>query len=83
MAIEIVAGVLVVLLALVSTAALYIGMCALFGLTRFVRCRDCRSLTFTATEDRACLSCRHRRLMHPGAMLHHVRLAHHGGDHLG
>jgi hypothetical protein len=77
-AIVVVTGVLVVGLAIVTTAAAYVGLLGIAGAVRFVRCDRCGHLGMTSVSEplRSCASCRHGRLLHPLLALHHADVAH-------
>jgi hypothetical protein len=65
--------VLVVTLSTLATAALWIGILGVLGAVRLVRCPRCDRLELisASTPSRACLRCRHQRLLHP-VMTHHA-----------
>jgi hypothetical protein len=71
-------GVLVLPLALVSLVAFYIGFFGAFGGVRMVRCDRCGHLGMASPREplRSCARCRHGRLLHPVAALHHGRQGH-------
>lgn len=72
MTIEIITGVLVGILAVVSVAAALIGLAGMFGLVRTSRCPGCGRFGVTVIDSAAanCLNCRHERMLHPVAVLH-------------
>lgn len=80
MVLYIVIGVLVGGLALASFAALVVGVLALIGGVRLERCSHCRHLFAAPTaasdgggaQSTVCPFCRHGRLFHPIATLHHA-----------
>lgn len=74
MAVEVLIAVLVALLALVTLVAAYVGILGVFGGLRLSRCRQCNHLGITSIHDpnAGCTYCRHDRLLHPVAALHHV-----------
>ena len=81
MIVEVVIGVLVSVLLVVTTIAALVGLAGMFGVLRIVRCKQCGRLDMTSASDptRSCLYCRHERLLHPVSVLHHVPDAHHPG----
>lgn len=76
--VEALAGVLVLALALVMTAGVYLGLLAIVGAIRFVKCDRCGHLGMTSASEplRTCTVCRHGRLFHPLLALHHDYLGH-------
>jgi len=83
-AVEVLTAVVVLALAIVTTAAFYVGVLGALGLIRYVRCDRCGHLGLTSASEplRSCLHCRHGQLFHPHFALHHAR-AEHGSDRLG
>jgi DNA-directed RNA polymerase subunit RPC12/RpoP len=81
-ALEALISVLVAVAFLLGTAALWIGFLGVIGAVRFVRCEECGriELVSTAAPARACLRCRHRRLLHPVTSVHDA-LHHEGHTH--
>ena len=75
---EVLTLVLIAVLALAASAAIYIGVIGLMGGFYFVRCVGCGHLTFSATKapQRSCMHCRHPVLMHPFHAVHHPRNVH-------
>jgi hypothetical protein len=81
MAIEILIGVLVAVLALATVAAAYLGLAGITGVIRFGRCEHCGRLGVTSAEEhlQSCMNCRHERILHPILVLHRSWHAHHMG----
>jgi hypothetical protein len=79
--VEVLAAVLVGVLALATLLAMYGGLLGLLGVMRFVPCDLCGHLGMTSASEplRTCTRCRHGRLLHPLWALHHS----HGGHHRG
>jgi hypothetical protein len=79
--VEVLAGVLVAALLVATTVMAYAGMLGILGFVRFVRCDHCAHLGLTSTLNplRSCAYCRHGRLLHPLASLHHAHAAKIGG----
>lgn len=75
---EVLTVVLIAVLALAASAAIYIGVIGLLGGFYFVRCAECGHLTFSATKrpQPSCMHCRHPVLMHPLHAVHHPRNVH-------
>lgn len=65
---------LVMVLSVVTTAALYLGLLGVLGAVRMVRCDRCRHWGWTSTTQplRSCPRCRHGNLLHPLLALHHL-----------
>jgi hypothetical protein len=78
MAIYVVIAILVGVLAVVTFAALAVGVLSLLGVLRLERCARCGHLT--ATEARfpplTCAQCRHPHLAHPIASWRHIQFRH-------
>lgn len=76
--VEVLAGVLVLALALVMTIGVYLGLLGFVGAVRLVRCDRCGHLGLTSASEprRTCAVCRHGRLLHPLLTLHHAHLVH-------
>ena len=68
MDVEIVAGILVGLLALVTVTAIAVGVLGTFGGLHLLRCSQCGHLAFTARDAHpdGCGYCRHPHLTHLG-----------------
>ena len=75
---EVLTVVLIAVLALAASAAIYIGVIGLMGGFYFVRCAACGHLTFSATKRprASCVHCRHPVLTHPLHAVHHPRNVH-------
>lgn len=58
---------LIVVLALATTAAIYLGLINWIGGAFVVRCAACHHLTFSSANapQASCTHCRHQALMHP------------------
>jgi hypothetical protein len=63
----------VAILAIIATAAIYVGLLNWMGAFYVVRCRACHHLTFSSANQsrESCAHCRHPVLMHPIYSLHH------------
>lgn len=72
MLIYVVLAVLVGLLAIATVMAQAVGLLALGGVVRLMRCSGCGHLTITdpQTKPASCPYCRHEHLAHPLAALH-------------
>jgi DNA-directed RNA polymerase subunit RPC12/RpoP len=72
---EVLTVILIAVLALGATLAIYIGVIGMLGGFYFVRCADCGHLSLSATKwpRNACAHCRHPVLMHPLHAVHHPR----------
>jgi DNA-directed RNA polymerase subunit RPC12/RpoP len=59
--------ILIAMLALAATVAIYIGLIGLLGGLYIVECSQCGHLTFSSTNrpGPSCVHCRHPVLMHP------------------
>ncbi|MGH8862689.1 MAG: hypothetical protein ACRDVG_15900 [Jatrophihabitantaceae bacterium] len=79
MAIYIAIAVLVGLLAIVSLAAMGIGLLGAAGLLRLERCLHCGHLAVATRNEtpQSCPYCRHTHLVHPLAALHRSGHPHH------
>jgi hypothetical protein len=79
MAVEILIGVLVAVLAVATVAAAYLGLAGVVGVIRFGRCEHCGRLGVTRAEEHllSCLNCRHERILHPILVLHRTWESHH------
>ncbi len=77
---EIVAGILVGLLALASVAAMVIGVLGSFAGLHLMRCAQCGHMAFTTTDrhPQECGYCRHPHLTHLGLDLLRTRPARSG-----
>lgn len=75
---EIVAGVLVGLLALASVTAMVIGVLGSFGGLHLMRCAQCGHMAFTTVEKHpdGCRHCQHPHLIRLGPDLRRSRTAH-------
>jgi DNA-directed RNA polymerase subunit RPC12/RpoP len=78
MAIEVLAGVLVVLLVAATVAAFVIGLLGVGGAAPLLRCARCGhlSLAIGRSAPRDCSYCRHEHLFHPIDALRHVHTPH-------
>lgn len=74
--VEIVAGVLVCMLAIGTVIAIYVGLLGILGAVRLVRCDRCGHLGMTSASQplRSCSHCHHGQLLHPLYALHHAHL---------
>jgi hypothetical protein len=74
MAVEAVAIVIAVALAVITFVAADVALLVIVGLVRISRCGRCHRLSLTRTEGplRACIRCRHERVFHPVQTLHHT-----------
>ncbi len=79
MAVEVVAIVLAVGLAVLTFVAADVALLVIVGALRIARCGHCHRLSLTRTEGplRACVRCRHERVLHPVQTLHHASTAPH------
>ncbi len=78
MIVEVLVGVLVAALLIVTTVMAYIGMLGILGVVCLVRCDRGGHLGVTSPHEplRSCTYCRHGRLIHPLATLHHAHALH-------
>jgi DNA-directed RNA polymerase subunit RPC12/RpoP len=69
---------LIILLAMATIAALYLGLMNWIGAAHVVRCSTCHHLTVAAARQpqQSCPHCRHPMLLHPLYAAHHPRTAH-------
>ncbi|WP_193047643.1 hypothetical protein [Mycolicibacterium baixiangningiae] len=69
---------LIILLAVATIAALYLGLMNWIGAAHVVRCSTCHHLTVAAARQpqQSCPHCRHPMLLHPLYAAHHPRSAH-------
>jgi len=76
MALYVIIAVLVGLLGIATIIAMAIGLLSIAGVLRLDRCEHCGHLTVNdaRTAPQSCMYCRHERLTHPLATLHHVHL---------
>ncbi|ANW66264.1 hypothetical protein BCA37_24230 [Mycobacterium sp. djl-10] len=67
----------IVVLALATTAAIYLGLLNWIGAFYVVRCGACHHLTFAGADRTppSCPHCRHPVLLHPLHAAHHPRTA--------
>ena len=70
MAVYVVAGVLVAVLAVASLIAFAVGVLGAFGAPCLIRCAQCRHMTLGVRHSTNCLQCRHPRPKHPIAAGH-------------
>lgn len=77
---EVVAGVMVLVLAVVTTVGVIIGCLSVLGALKFSHCEHCKRLTFMqrSEDERVCWQCRHALLIHPVHALHGFHLFHRG-----
>jgi hypothetical protein len=77
--VEILVVVLSTLLFIVVVAALWVGLLGVIGAVQFARCDRCGHLGLTSASEplRACIRCRHGRLLHPVVAVHHGHVVHH------
>jgi DNA-directed RNA polymerase subunit RPC12/RpoP len=75
---EVLTVILIAVLALGASAAIYLGVLGLLGGFYFVRCAQCGHLTLSATRrpKASCVHCRHPVLMHPFHAVHHPKNVH-------
>lgn len=68
---------LIIVLAMATIAALYLGLMNWVGAAHVVRCSTCHHLTVAAARapQQSCPHCRHPVLTHPIYALHHPRSA--------
>ena len=66
---------LIAVLAVATTAAIYLGLLNWIGAFFVVRCAACHHLTFSSAKmaQKSCPHCRHPVLTHPLYSLHHPR----------
>lgn len=64
---EVLTVMLIVVLALAATAAIYLGLLNWLGVAFVVRCAACHHLTLSSAKDPrdSCPHCRHPALLHP------------------
>ncbi len=72
---EVLTVVLIGVLAIATTAAIYLGLLNWIGAFFVVRCEACHHLTFSSakTAQKSCPHCRHPVLTHPLYALQHPR----------
>jgi ribosomal protein S27E len=72
---EVLTVALIMVLAVATTAAIYIGLLNWIGAFFVVRCAECHHLTFSSakTAQKSCPHCRHPVLTHPLYAIHHPR----------
>jgi type IV secretory pathway TrbD component len=65
---------LIVMLALATTAAIYLGLLNWIGALFVVRCAACHHLTFASANEpqSSCVHCRHPVLTHPVYAVRHA-----------
>jgi hypothetical protein len=80
MAVEAVAIVIAVALAVITFVAADVALLVIVGVMRISRCGHCRRPSLTRTEGplSACVRCRHERLFHPVLTSHHAAPRRHG-----
>jgi molybdenum cofactor biosynthesis enzyme MoaA len=73
MAVEVVAIVLAGALALVTLGVADVAFLVIMGVVRLSRCAHCHRMRLTTGEGplKACVQCRHERLLHPIHPAHH------------
>lgn len=69
---------LIILLAMATIAALYLGLMNWIGAAHVVHCASCHHLTVASAKEpqQSCPHCRHPVLTHPLYAVHHPRTAH-------
>ncbi|RDH77836.1 hypothetical protein DVS77_13325 [Mycolicibacterium moriokaense] len=72
---EILTFVLIAVIGMATTAAIYLGLLNWVGALYVVRCAACHHLTFASDNaaQNSCPHCRHPVLLHPLYSLHHPR----------
>jgi hypothetical protein len=72
---EVLTFALIAVLAVATTAAIYLGLLNWMGALFVVRCASCHHLTFSSakTAQKSCPHCRHPVLTHPLYAIHHPR----------
>jgi len=75
---EVLVGVLVTALLVVTTVMAYIGMLGILGIVCLVRCDRCGHLGITSPHEplRSCTYCRHGRVMHALSTVQHAHALH-------
>jgi hypothetical protein len=78
MVLEILTAVLVVVLALATVIAAFVGLLGLTGALRLLRCERCdhQIVTSAFRPPGTCAYCRHDRLFHPVYAIHHAPATH-------
>jgi len=66
---------LIIVLALATTAAIYVGLLNWIGGAHVVRCGACHHMTFSSVNEvqQSCPHCRHPVLTHPIYAAHHPK----------
>lgn len=79
MTLELITGLLILMLAVVTTTLALAGMAGMLGLVRFPRCSDCGRLGIVtaANPEPGCVHCGHERLLHPLVVWRHAHGTHH------
>ena len=69
---EVITVLLLVLVGIIASGALYLGLLGMLGGVSIVRCVSCRHFTFTFSDgpSPSCAQCRHPRLLHPLRAFH-------------
>jgi DNA-directed RNA polymerase subunit RPC12/RpoP len=69
---------LIIVLAIATMMAIYIGMMNWIGAAHVVRCASCHHLTFSSVKESpaSCPHCRHPVLLHPLYAAHHPSSVH-------
>jgi ribosomal protein S27E len=72
---EVLTIVLIAVIGMATTAAIYLGLLNWVGAFFVVRCASCHHLTFASANaaQKSCPHCRHPVLTHPLYSLHHPR----------
>lgn len=72
---EVLTMVLIAIIGMATTAAIYLGLLSWAGALFVVRCAACHHLTFSTANGarESCPHCRHPVLTHPLYSLHHRR----------
>ena len=73
MVLEILTSALVVVLAVATVIAAFVGLLGVAGALRLLRCEQCDHLVVTSAlrPPGTCAYCRHDRLFHPVHAMHH------------
>ncbi len=79
MSVEVLTGVLVIILAVATTAMLALGVAGAAGVVHYLRCEQCHRLSMVSGDSPTptCVHCQHERLLHPMAVRHRAHAAHH------
>jgi hypothetical protein len=78
---EVIGVALIVVVGVLTTAALYAGLVGMLGGLYIVRCSACDHFTFSFTpRPRSCPYCRHPMLLHPLRTIRYLGSAERAGD---